>query len=234
MSNDSIVKQNGVQLIECFYTYQGEGPFRGISMLMLRFKNCNRVIEGKACRWCDTHVKMRISVESFYTFDNLQEMIDNKKCGLMITGGEPTYKYNYFQTIDLLNNLDFSIANVETNGYALEKIVKDVYKDNVYYIYSPKMFTIEEFKEVKNKIKLLENEIRNKKVFLKFVCDNSTIYLGDILLFINDLNLNDSTYLMPEGKNLASLIENSSKTMDFCELYNVNFSSRDHIIFNFI
>jgi len=48
-----------VKLIENFVSWQGEGPDSGKTMIILRFKTCDR-----NCSWCDTTVKMRITAEA--------------------------------------------------------------------------------------------------------------------------------------------------------------------------
>jgi len=44
-----------VKLIEVFTSFQGEGPDTGRSMLILRFKRCNRTSEGKSCPFCSDY-----------------------------------------------------------------------------------------------------------------------------------------------------------------------------------
>jgi len=45
---------------------------------------------------------------------------------------------------------------------------------------------------------------------------------------------NQRVWLMPMGTNRADLIRNSCSVFDACEKYDLNFSSRDHIIFGFV
>ena len=44
----------GINLIENIITWQGEGPDCGQRMLLLRFKECDRVEEKRPCPWCYT------------------------------------------------------------------------------------------------------------------------------------------------------------------------------------
>ena len=53
-----------IKLIENFLSFQGEGPDSGRIMMILRFKRCNRVEAGTPCYYCDTRVKMRISMQA--------------------------------------------------------------------------------------------------------------------------------------------------------------------------
>lgn len=215
-----------VRLIECFQSYQGEGPDTGKSMLIVRFKRCNR-----QCPWCDTTVKMRISVESEYEIQTIQSVIDDKKCGLLITGGEPTFNLNLSGTLDLINCTNTKYYNVETNGYGLLKLIKDVDpKKNVKYILSPKLFTdkdLEFYSDLTKKI------YTNEKVYFKIVTEDRKL-IHDYLKFLTSFNINDRVYLMPEGKSKDEIIQNSPCVFDMCEKYKFNFSSREHIIYGFV
>ena len=106
------MKDNGINVIEKFVSYQGEGADTGMRMLILRFKDCSRL---RPCPFCDTIGKMK-SVEPFFvSFEEIQNIVDTEKCGIMITGGEPTKCGNYNQTLDLINAIDCNIFNVESN-----------------------------------------------------------------------------------------------------------------------
>ena len=113
--------EKSVKLIECFDSFQGEGPDSGHAMIILRFKTCNR-----KCPWCDTAVKMRISMEAPYKLSDLQKRIKKSYSGLLITGGEPTVERHFDETVILLNELTYPIANVESNGYKLYDLVMAV------------------------------------------------------------------------------------------------------------
>lgn len=215
-----------VRLIECFQSYQGEGPDTGKSMLIVRFKRCNR-----NCPWCDTSVKMRISVESEYEIQTIQNVIDDKKCGLLITGGEPTFNLNYSGTLDLINNLNCKYYNIETNGYGLSKLIKEANPEKkVKYILSPKLFTD---KDLKYYIDLTKEVIGCKGVFIKVVAEDRKL-VHDYLQYVTSFNINERIYLMPEGKTKEELLDHSGCVFDMCEKYKFNFSSREHIIYGFI
>ena len=97
-----------VMLIESIFTFQGEGPDVGKPMQLLRFKRCNN-----SCPWCDTQVKMRVFQESEHSLRSIQEVINDKNCGMLITGGEPTFNLNLNQTISLINEVTAPLYNVE-------------------------------------------------------------------------------------------------------------------------
>lgn len=224
MNNEKTVK-----LIECFNSFQGEGPDSGQAMIILRFKTCNL-----HCSWCDTAVKMRISVEAPYTLSDLQSRINETKAGLLITGGEPTVPRHIDETLFLLNDLNYPIANVETNGFQLEELIKlsDPSK-NIHYIYSPKIFNKEDFNDA---VFTTTNILGNKNVFIKVVYEEKELIINYLEWLSKQIDLTSANkvWLMPEGITKSDLIRNSRGVFDACEKYCFNFSSRSHIIYGFI
>lgn len=217
---------NTVRLVEAVTTWQGEGPDTGKRMLLTRCKYCNR-----RCIWCDTMVKLRISLETEYKLQDLQKIIDEEKMGILVTGGECTTHKHFHETLSLLNNLNYSIANVESNGYKLVELISEVdTTKNVHYMYSPKIFNEEDLKEELTRTALL---ISNKNVFIKIVYQD-TQWLKYYLDSISKVNINDRVYLMPEGTTRDAIIANSPEVFDACEKYKFNFSSRSHIVYSFI
>lgn len=217
-----------VKLIENFQSYQGEGPDSGRAMIILRFKTCNR-----KCPWCDTSVKMRISAEAPYELQDIQETIYQTRSGILVTGGEPTVPKHFDDAVMLLNELDYPIANVETNGFNLLELISKVKSDKVHYIYSPKIFSLGECNEAK---KLTKEFLDNDSVYIKVVYEDND-RINSYLQFLDqeiDKTKTGKVWLMPEGVTRPDLIRNSEKLFDACEKYHFNFSSRNHIIFGFI
>lgn len=226
---------DSVKLIENFVSWQGEGPDSGRRMIILRFKTCN-----KKCPWCDTSVKMRISAEAPYRLEDIQQSIYENQAGIMITGGEPTVDRHFDECLALLNELTYPIANVESNGYKLAELIGQVNpKKPVRYIYSPKIFTDQDYDQALEQVALF---MYDRNVSIKIVYDGSKI-MEDFMLqldmmcsanssspFINS----EKVWVMPEGTTGTNLIMNSSKVFDICEKYNFNFSSRNHIIYGFV
>lgn len=216
-----------VRLIENFMSFQGEGPDIGKKMLFLRFKRCNR-----NCNFCDTQVKMRVQNEFETTFRNIQELVDEYDTNICITGGEPTYNLNLNQTIDLVNNIKCNLFNIETNGCQLVSLIEKVNKNkNIKYILSPKLFNQDDFIFYK----FLTEEIKdNSKVYLKIVIeDRKEIY--EYLDYLKEINFNTHRiFLMPEGKTRDELLSHSPLVFDLAEKYKCNFSSREHVIYEFV
>lgn len=220
-----------VRLIENFVSWQGEGPDSGKTMIILRFKTCDR-----NCSWCDTSVKMRVSAEASYKLSDIQQTINNRAAGILVTGGEPTVPKHFDECVMLLNNLSYPIANVETNGYNIHELIDTVIPTKpVKFIYSPKIFSANDghkARETLNKIS------RHQNVYVKIVHEPDNKYSMDFIEFLTDemahLIMNQRIWLMPKGTNRADLIKSAGPVFDACEKYNFNFSSRSHIIFGFV
>lgn len=220
---------DSVRLIENFCSFQGEGPDSGKVMLILRFKKCN-----KNCTWCDTKVKMRISNEANYPLNEIQSILNERNAGLLITGGEPTFAGNLPQTISLLNKLKYPSANVETNGFQLEELLKHVnYNGKIKFMYSPKIFSKKDLEEA---VRLTENVQNYTNVYFKIVYEENDL-IKKYLEFITKNKTIMSTqrvYLMPEGATRVDMLRNAPGVFDACEKYKLNFSSRTHIMYGFV
>lgn len=230
MDKPVIIMDRTVKLIENFVTWQGEGPDSGKSMIILRFKTCNL-----KCPWCDTSVKMRITAESEHRMVDIQKTIEKKSCGILITGGEPTVDRHYNDTLSLLNGLLYPIANVESNGYNLYKLITEtIPSKNVNFIYSPKIFSKEDMEEA---LKMTDLIYLHKNVHIKIVWDGGGLienFIEKIFLAYPNLNWEQRIWLMPEGVTKKELLSNAPEVFDICEKYNLNFSSRNHIMFGFV
>lgn len=229
-----------IKLVEIFPSFQGEGEDSGKKMVILRFKYCNRIYAKKACNFCDTIQKLNSSEEKEYSLEDIQKVIDDfgPGCGAIITGGEPGAIIeelninNLDNTIRLIKELNYSIANVETNGCNLAKLTSSLqswYNTKVNIMYSPKIFNLKDFLEA---MKTIKNVSDTEIVKFKIVYQDND-FINDILSLLSDLKLNRRTFLMPEGKTRDELIKNSEDTLKAANKYKFNFSSRLHIIHNF-
>ena len=216
-------------LIENFVSWQGEGPDSGRTMIILRFKTCNL-----KCPWCDTQVKMRVSAEAPHKLVDIQQTINERKAGILVTGGEPTVPKHFDEAASLLNDLDYPIANVESNGFRLYEFIGAVKPTKpVKFIYSPKIFTSDDFSLARDTLNKIAG---HHGVYVKVVWDGNThtkVFL-EWLATQEDLLEQHKVWVMPEGVTRAELIKNSEQTFDICEKYRMCFSSRDHIIFGFV
>jgi len=218
------------KLVELFPSFQGEGPDAGKRVLIVRFKRCNR-----SCSWCDTQAKMSDFNEKTYTLSTIQYKLTLSRCGLLITGGEPTFDSsdndNFSQTVSILKNLRYPFANVETNGLQLWGLLREVWglDRRVKIIYSPKLFTQDDFDEALTRLDI----ITNRMVYVKVVCPTNP---SDFILnYLSELQKRDTdrVFLMPEGTTTKQLIASSHQTIELANKHRFNFTSRDHIIHKF-
>ena len=217
-----------VRLIESISTFQGEGPDVGKPMLLLRFKRCNT---NPPCPWCDTQVKMRVFEEAPHSLRSIQSTVEEKKLGMLITGGEPTFGLNLNQAISLINEVTAPVYNVETNGYDLVSLIKGVRKQKpIKYILSPKIFTqvdLDFYIDLTTKI------APNQKVYIKLVCEDRE-FIHKYLDFLQEIKFNNfRVYLMAQGKTKDESLGNSAIIFDLAEQYGFCVSDRMHIIYNF-
>ncbi len=164
-----------VKLIENILTWQGEGPNTGKRVILLRYKKCDRVENKIPCPYCDTLVKMRISAEAEYDLKDIQKEIDDKNCGILLTGGEPTFFQYLEKTMKILDKLNFPFIDIETNGCNLVELINQVNElniiKNINYIYSPKFFNNDEFIKTIENTKELISLMINNKIYFKIVLD---------------------------------------------------------------
>jgi len=227
-----------INVIESFLSFQGEGKNSGERVLILRFKRCSRAETkehgglGKKCPWCDTFLRMRINAETELTLSNIQQIIDNEKCSILLTGGEPTFGPNLFATINVINNIQCNLINVETNGHDILTLFKEVNKkSNIIYSLSPKLFDKEDevfYKNLIQKTKTIES------VHIKLVYEDRPEIIN-FLDYLQEIEYPKSNiWLMPEGQTKEEILEHAPKVFDAAEKYKTNFSSRDHIIYGFV
>ena len=103
-----------LNVVELFYSIQGEGSQVGVPSIFIRLHGCNL-----SCTFCDEERH-----KGMYTSFSFDEILSNIKAypshNVIITGGEPTlYDLNGF--IEFLQAHMYSVA-VETNGHNFSNI----------------------------------------------------------------------------------------------------------------
>ena len=229
-----------IKLIELMNTWQGEGVNQGHQMLLARFKYCNL-----RCQWCDTQIKMKTAIEGNYSINDINQALQKTRA-LMISGGEPSYSSkdkkidNFNQTVLMLKYCDYQLVNVETNGIELENLIfefqrcgttrkNEKWLGNI--IYSPKIFNNKNFEEELEKTKKL---IDKPFLYMKIVVDGSKItekFIEEVSKLTDDKG---KIYLMPMGTTPEEIMKNWPFCIDTADKYNLNISSRMHIMHSFI
>lgn len=96
-----------IQIVDIFWTFQGEGRQSGRRALFVRLPFCNL-----QCSWCDTE----FNTFKNYTEDQIKKIALSEKARFaVITGGEPMMSKNFKPVHKILYDLNFKIA-VESNG----------------------------------------------------------------------------------------------------------------------
>ena len=97
---------------------------------------------------------------------------------------------------------------------------------------SPKIFNSADLKEYTT---LIDNPIikDNPNVYIKLVYEQRDL-LTKFLDYLVSINFdNHRIFLMPEGTTKQVLLDHAPMVFDAAEKYKVNFSSREHIIYDF-
>ena len=220
-----------IKLVELANTWQGEGPDTGRQMLIARFKYCNL-----QCKYCDTQIKMKTSIEGSYSIDDINSALDKTR-GLMITGGEPTLSageiHNLYATLEMAKYCKYQSLNIETNGYKIEVLLQDIEYPNgtiVKIMYSPKVFNEKMFSTELEKVKRV---IEHPLVYIKVVADTTEL-TEKFIREISKFNFNrNKIYLMPLGVSVEEIQKNWEYCIDLADNCNTNLSTRMHIMNQF-
>jgi hypothetical protein len=101
-------------------------------------------------------------------------------------------------------------------------------------MYSPKIFTLKDFEEATEKATSLLNF---DNVYFKIVFERTEhieAFCTWLSSRVQGRRAANRIWMMPEGVTRADLIRNSEDVFDACEKYKFNFSSRDHLIYDFV
>jgi 7-carboxy-7-deazaguanine synthase len=224
-----------LKLVEVADTWQGEGPNTGRQMLITRFKHCNR-----HCKFCDTWIKMKTSAEGSYSISDINQALMKTKA-LMITGGEPTLQTddirNLEQTLWMLEFCDYQLANIETNGFAIDALIMAIERttnidpSKINIIWSPKIFNENDLNVERTKIGCI---LENPMVYVKIVADGnewSEKFIREVSARTTDRG---KVYLMTLGTSVKELESNFEYCVDLADACNANLSSRMHIMNGFV
>ena len=137
----------GLPIMEHFFTIQGEGTYSGRAAYFVRLAGCDI-----GCVWCDVKESWDSELHPILSIDFLISEIKKTNAHfVVITGGEPAL-YNLAQFIKKLKILKIEVA-IETSGcYELKGIVD-------WYCFSPKKFKApcKEAYQLANELKIVIN-----------------------------------------------------------------------------
>ena len=151
-----------INVVEVFYSIQGEGTQVGVPSIFIRLHGCNL-----ACSFCDE--PLHKGPYTAYTYEEiLYQLKQYPSLHVIITGGEPTL-YDLNGLIEFLQAHMYSVA-VETNGYNFSNI-----SSANWVTYSPKdwdniePFGYDEIKFVINKHSNIEKILNFKSYKPKYL-----------------------------------------------------------------
>jgi 7-carboxy-7-deazaguanine synthase len=137
----------GLPIMEHFFTIQGEGTYSGRAAYFVRLAGCDI-----GCVWCDVKESWDGELHPILGIDYLVSEIEKTTVNfVVITGGEPAL-YNLAPFIKKLKILKIEVA-IETSGcYELKGIVD-------WYCFSPKKFKApcNEAYQLANELKIVIN-----------------------------------------------------------------------------
>lgn len=226
-----------VGLVDFCETFEGEYPFSGEYITMIRFPHCNL-----SCPWCDTDfskVNMEVSV------DEIIRSVSNTK-RLMITGGEPgLYSSKIYNIISRILETSVYIVYVDkifvqTNGLmfksSMDRKLKDEFRfKTFYYIWSPKFYDEISTTQSMNWLFVLKDYIDLDSLYMKLVYDSETE--DKIVKFVEEVdklygyNLLSRCSVMPLTTD-DNKLGNYRETFEFCKKHSLNFSPRLHLIYD--
>jgi 7-carboxy-7-deazaguanine synthase len=135
----------GLPIMEHFFTIQGEGTYSGRAAYFVRLAGCDI-----GCVWCDVKESWDSALHPILGIDYLVSEIEKTTVDfVVITGGEPAL-YDLTFLIKKLKTLKIEVA-IETSGcYPLKGIVD-------WYCFSPKKFKApcEEAYQLANELKIV-------------------------------------------------------------------------------
>ena len=119
-------------IVEIFYSIQGEGKFTGTPAIFIRFFGCNLKCDFGNGFVCDDKAHSDKSKRTIYSLEELLRVVNEVPTKhVVITGGEPSLQ-DLNELITALQK-DGNFVQVETNGTCFENIATADY-----ITYSPK------------------------------------------------------------------------------------------------
>lgn len=200
-----------------FLTLQGEGPFQGQPALFIRLTHCNL-----SCNFCDTH----FFDGDYFTIDELIERsllnIYKKygtpgKCGIVITGGEPTLQKNIISFLKSYKLGGVAFKQIESNG-----ILPIDLPYGITLVVSPKC------SEKTNKYLTPNEHTLNRADCLKFVIsadENSPYHTIPEWAFEWRRETNNPVYVSPMNMYRASFLEAARKRIQERKEHNIDYRS---------
>jgi 7-carboxy-7-deazaguanine synthase len=109
-----------LQMVDIFYTVQGEGAYTGTPAVFVRLAGCNL-----ACRFCDTDYALRFFASVDDVVARVREL--GADCPMVVlTGGEPLAQSECRALVDALRHAGRRV-HIESNGTIATPLPDDVW-----------------------------------------------------------------------------------------------------------
>ncbi len=222
---------------EIFAAPQGEGPSAGKPSVFIRLSRCNL-----ACQWCDTAYTWRFEGDNRphrdeTTFERKANQVTlaeedaaaliaaHGRNRLVITGGEPLLQGAALAR--MLEQLPDLYVEIETNGTVAPHPLLDPFVDQ--YNVSPKLAHSGNPSELALVPERLASCAADPRAWFKFVMSDPAD-LDEVLVLQRSYAIPGSRiYLMPEGRDSATLRERTGWIAPLCSEHGYNFTDRLHI-----
>ena len=241
-----------IQLVEHFYSIQGEGKYLGRPSVFFRFGGCNLTCKGFGCTeiapngtqitGCDTVYAVDQSFKpTWIGIDKVETLIAILKgynlpflVDVVFTGGEPLLYHNdpiFIAFLEYLITHNHQVT-FETNATIKPDFTKNsVFKECIYAL-SVKLQNADEPYEKRVRPSVIHSIAQNaKEAFFKFSIDKDSIdaaldsEIEDILSYAPFLDV----YCMPVGGDKKTIESNTLPLIEYCKNNGYIFSDRLHI-----
>ncbi len=242
-----------LQLVEHFFSIQGEGRYTGVPSLFFRFGGCNMRCEGFGCAQtsdkgvtvlgCDTVYAVNKehfshAWNSITSVDQLISIVDHYEIDyamdIVFTGGEPLLNMSDLVFVEFLDYLVEQGHKItfETNGSLdIDYEQFPVYKEVILAL-SVKLSNSAESYNKRVRPEIIYNLARYaKEAFFKFSINEELISLGldEEIEEICSHAPNIQVYCMPVGGSKTEVEQNALPLIEYCKIKGYTYSDRLHI-----
>ena len=225
---------------EIFASVQGEGRSAGQACAFVRLSRCNL-----SCVWCDTAYTWRFTGDNRPHRDGMdfdrntnQVTLDEDavahaiaalgRSRLVVTGGEPLLQAPALaRMLTTLRRLQPTFVEVETNGTVAPPAALDGLVDQ--FNVSPKLSHSGNSADLALRPEALSAFAQDPRAAFKFVIADLQDTDEVLAIAAEHAIPHAKIWLMPEGRDSATLRDRSRWLAEYCSKHELNFSDRLHI-----
>ena len=214
-----------IEIVEHFFSIQGEPCSIGRPAYFIRFPGCNL-----KCTFCDTLYASRVNKGKTMLIKTLINKIlaSNTKL-IIITGGEPLLKWKEICELDKLLPKEY-VFEIETNGTVSSQLnsFNNSFYRTIRYNVSPKLSSSGNTIEQRYKKGVLK-EFLNEDAIFKFVVKTNQDF-NEVNKIVNSLGIPTSkVWIMPEGKTDNQIKKHALQFVNKIKAKGYNLTPRLHI-----